>query len=118
MNFRAGIYFVLSGFFLVLSPAVALAQHCQPYWTAQYKCAMGCGPCGGGNVAPQPYVAPQPSAAQIAAQRATALGIQGNKAYADHRWPEAISLYEQALRLNPSDQGIVENLNHVRGNIL
>src|SRR6266700_5365821 len=82
----------------------ALAQHCQPYWTAQYKCAMGCGSCGGGggNVAPRPYIAPQPTQAQIDALRGNAITADGVRAEKAGNWTLAVSLYEQALRLRPN----------------
>ena len=102
---------------LALFPATpGLAQHCQPYWTAQYKCAVACGPCGGGGgyVAPRPYVAPQPTAAQIAAQRASAIADEGVKAEKARNWTLAMSLYEQALRLNPNSRVIRGQLGHVR----
>jgi hypothetical protein len=44
----------------VLPLSQAWAQrHCQPYWTAAYKCMQGCGPCGGGGGGGG-YVAPPP----------------------------------------------------------
>jgi hypothetical protein len=49
MNLRISVYVGLVGFCIATFPATeGLAQHCQPYWAAQYKCAMGCGPCDGG----------------------------------------------------------------------
>ena len=109
-----GIYFAAAFVCVALLPATkAFAQHCQPYWTAQYRCAMGCG-CGG-NATRQPYVAPQPSAAQIAAQRAHALNDAGNNAYAAKNWALAISLYTQALRLAPNDTAIARNLRGAHG---
>lgn len=36
---------ILGIFCLVSTPATA--DFCQPYWTAAYKCAQGCGSCGG-----------------------------------------------------------------------
>lgn len=45
---------------LALFPASdGFAQHCQPYWTAAYKCMMGCGCPGSGGPVPQP-AAPSP----------------------------------------------------------
>src|SRR5690349_9023708 len=75
---------------------------------------MGCG-CGGGGRAPQPYIAPQPSPAQIAAKRAHALNVAGNNAYAAKNWTLAISLYAQALQLAPTDTAIANNLKGAHG---
>lgn len=111
MTFCLAIFSVTEGF----------AQHCQPYWTAQYKCAMGCGPCGGGgggNVAPQPYVAPQPSPALIAAERGNAITAEGVRAEKAGNWTLAVSLYEQALRLRPNNRVILDNLGHARAAVL
>lgn len=113
MNLRISIYVGLVGYCVaIFSATEGFAQHCQPYWTAQYKCAVGCGPCGGGggNVTPQPYVAAQPSAAEIAAQRAHVLNEAGNNAYNAKNWTLAISLYAQALQLTPNDTRIANNL--------
>ena len=102
--------------FAIFSVTEGFAQHCQPYWTAQYKCAVGCGPCGGGsrNAGPQPYVAPQPSPAEIAAQRANAITAEGVRAEKVGNWTLAVSLYEQALRLRPNNRVIMDNLGHAR----
>jgi hypothetical protein len=40
----AGVLAVCWVVFFV-SQGLAQTQHCQPYWTPQYKCQMGCGPC-------------------------------------------------------------------------
>ena len=91
----------------------ALAQHCQPYWTAQYKCAMGCGPCGGGGAAPAPaYSAPvvqQPSREELLARQATALNNQGVALYNKHKFREAIRMFEASLGVL-STQKTRENL--------
>jgi hypothetical protein len=46
-----------------------MALHCEPYWTAAYKCLQGCGPCPGGGGGPA-YVPPQPTPEQQAFARA------------------------------------------------
>lgn len=51
------------------SASEAIAQHCQPYWTAEYKCMNGCGCPGGGVAPPQPA---GPSLEVLALQRARA----------------------------------------------
>jgi hypothetical protein len=51
------------------SVSEAVAQHCQPYWTAEYKCMNGCG-CPGGGVAPPQPAGPAPEV--LALQRARA----------------------------------------------
>jgi tetratricopeptide (TPR) repeat protein len=96
----------------------ALAQHCQAYWTAQYKCAMGCGPCGGGGGgAPAPYIPPPPSPAEIAAQQARAINQNALSAEKAGNLALAISLYEQALRLSPTAD-IANNLAHARTEVI
>lgn len=34
---------------------------------------------------------------------ATALKVKGNKAFADHDWPKAITFYDQAIQKNDTD---------------
>jgi tetratricopeptide (TPR) repeat protein len=91
----------------------ALAQHCQPYWTEQYKCAMGCGPCSGGGGASAPvYNTPavqQPSREELLARQATALNNQGVALYGKHKFREAIRMFEASLGVL-STQKTRENL--------
>lgn len=114
---------LLTAGFALFPLSQGLAQVCQSYWTAQYKCMQGCGPCtGGGNgyVAPQqsPYVAPGPSPAQIAARRATELNNEGIEAEKANDWARAVSLLEQASRTNPDDATIANNLRMARATAL
>ena len=55
----------------VFPPPQAFAQHCQPYWTAEYKCMNGCGCPGGGGAVQQPQqqLPPGPSPEVLAFQR-------------------------------------------------
>ncbi len=46
IRMRAALWAMLSIACLASPPAMA---YCQPYWTAAYKCAQGCGSCGGGG---------------------------------------------------------------------
>ena len=95
------------GLLLALSPVSrTFAQHCQPYWTAQYKCAMGCGPCtggggvsGGGGEAPV-YTAPEPpSRDELLQRQATALSNQGAALYNKRKFREAIRMFEASLKV-------------------
>ena len=79
--------------------------------------------CGGGYAAPrpyyaapQPYVPPPPSPAEIAAQRehqlqarAVELNNKAVEAEKSDNWDLAVSLYEEAARMYPSDPTIAEN---------
>lgn len=79
-----------------------LAQHCQPYWTDQYKCAMGCGPCGGGGASAPAYnepVVPQPSREELLQRESTALNNQGVEFYSKHKFREAIRLFQASLKV-------------------
>ena len=111
---RGSLYVSAVTLCLALLPVPgALAQHCQPYWTAQYKCAMGCGPCGGGGGAAAPvYNAPaveQPSREDLLARQATALNNQGVSLYDKHKFREAIRMFEASLGVL-STQKTRENL--------
>jgi len=112
---RGKVYFGLVSLCLGLFPvSEGWAQHCQSYWTAQYKCAMGCGCGGGGGGGGGGYVAPPPpSPAEIAAQQANAINENGLSAEKAGNLALAISLYEQALRLSPRTD-IANNLGHAR----
>lgn len=46
IKMRASLWATLGVACLAAAPAMA---DCQSYWTAAYKCAQGCGPCGGGS---------------------------------------------------------------------
>jgi tetratricopeptide (TPR) repeat protein len=104
-NFHLGVVVLGVSLFPV---STALAQHCQPYWTDQYKCAMGCGPCGGGGGASAPAysapaynapVAPQPSREELLQRQATALNNQGVDLYNKHKFREAIRMFEASLKV-------------------
>jgi len=111
---RRIIYFGAMAFFLAIFPASeAVALHCQPYWTAAYKCAMGCGSCGGGGggggggVSAPVYSAPappQPSREELLRRQATALNNQGVTFFNKHKFREAIRLFESSLKVLPSQQ--------------
>jgi hypothetical protein len=58
----------------------AIAQHCEPYWTAAYKCMNGCGCPGGGAAPPQPT---GPSPEVLALQRARARMVAVIEAMSD-----------------------------------
>lgn len=45
IQMRASLWVMLG--IAYFSPAPAIADSCEPYWTAEYKCMQGCGPCGG-----------------------------------------------------------------------
>jgi hypothetical protein len=55
-------------------PVSQASAHCEDYWTPEYKCLMGCGPCGGDSSAQQrnPAYNGQSSAEMIANMRAKA----------------------------------------------
>jgi tetratricopeptide (TPR) repeat protein len=102
------------GFALVpLSPA--FAQHCQPYWTAQYAAMMGCGVGGGNGGNAAPYIPPPPTAEQIAAQKAYALDAQGVAAENSGDWAGAEAFFRQALEQTPNSAVIQENLGVAQG---
>jgi tetratricopeptide (TPR) repeat protein len=68
-------------------------------------------------IAPQqPYVAPppQPSAADIAREQAVQLNDRAVALEKTRNWPLVISLFEQALRLNPNNTTAARNLAHIR----
>jgi hypothetical protein len=59
---RRNIYVAAAALCLGLFPlSEGFAQHCQPYWTAEYKCMNGCGCAGGGGPALPPAVHPPPA---------------------------------------------------------
>ena len=74
---------VATACFALLPATEGFAQHCQPYWTAQYKCADGIWPlrsAEAANVAPQPYVAPQPKPGSDCRGTRNAITAEGVKA--------------------------------------
>jgi len=77
---------------IAICPAAVLAQHCQPYWTAAYKCAMGCGPCGGSSG----------GGTRVESDRsrridaANALYDQGWAAFQRGDWAAALTLFQRA----------------------
>ncbi len=107
----------------------AVAIDCQDYWTPEYKCRMGCGPCGDNSSSQQSRpVYRGPSAAEIAAQQAaaarrqrenaaTAENNQGLKAERNGNDSEALTHYERALELNPNDSVIRENVRTSKHNV-
>jgi len=90
---------------LLVCPAPEVfAQHCQPYWTAAYKCAMGCGPCGNGprtNNAP----APEPGEAE-----GLVLNQKGIDAYNSGQYETAKNLFQEALLKVPNNVTVQANL--------
>lgn len=94
-------------------PTATIAQHCQPFWTAQYKCAMGCGCGGGGGAAPAPVyrapAPPQPSREELLQRQATALNNQAITLFNQGKFREAIRLFETSLKVFPI-QKVRENL--------
>jgi hypothetical protein len=73
-----GIVLAVGGLF----PHAAYAQHCEPYWTAEYKCMEGCGPCpsSGGAAAAPAAPALNPALGNAAQSVGNALGQQLGKA--------------------------------------
>jgi hypothetical protein len=102
------------GFVLMFLCASAFAQHCQPYWTPEYKCAMGCGPCGtsgsGGGRASRPPAPPKPTRAELDAQKADALNETGLAASKAKDWKTAEVNFRQALKLSPNERAYHRNL--------
>ena len=102
---------VLAAGFALIPLSQALAQHCQPYWTAQYAAMMGCN--NGGNAAPN--IPPPPTAEEIAAQKAYALDAQGVAAENGGDWAGAEAFFRQALEQTPNNAVIQENLGVAQG---
>lgn len=74
---QIGIVLAVGGLF----PHAAHAQHCQPYWTAEYKCLQGCGPCPSSGKAAAPAApAMNPALGNAAQSVGNALGQQLGKA--------------------------------------
>jgi tetratricopeptide (TPR) repeat protein len=90
------------------------AQHCEPYWTPAYKCAEGCGPCGGtsgGGGRSRTYTPPPPpSPAEIAARQATVQNDQGLAAFKRGDWAAADSFFKKSLEYGPNDPVFLRNL--------
>lgn len=91
-----------------LSPA--FAQHCQPYWTAAYRCMNGCGGCPANRGNPAPYIPPPPTPEQIAAQHAYALNEEGLTAFNAGNWGAAEISFKKALEETPGDIHVLRNL--------
>lgn len=108
---------LLAGLALGLMSRVAAADECQSYWTAAYKCAQGCGPCG--NEGSSNVTSSGPSQEDIEeAQRVQrnaqvhAINVQANEAWERRDYREALRLYEQqqALRDGPNVRGDILNV--------
>lgn len=113
-NIYFGSIAVCSVLFPLAFPSAASAfdQRLSP-WVG--RCAQGgCGGGGGGGG----YVAPPPSPAEIAAAQASAVNNDGLNAENAGNWTLAASLFEQALRINPNDPVIANNLNMARAHLL
>lgn len=115
---------------LAIYPASeSLAIHCQDYWTPEYKCAMGCGPCGESNTNQQSG----PSAAQIAAQQAAAArqereaaeqqqreadateqNEKGLDAWKNKDWAAAADYFQKAVQDAPDNQTFQDNLDRAK----
>lgn len=117
-----------------MSPVAHGQSHCQPYWTAAYKCSQGCGSCGsssgggsgGGYTDPSGGLLgklwdgifnPGPSAADQADQQARAANQRGVEAYKKGDWATAISLFQQALQNDPGDPTYSQNLANAQANL-
>lgn len=107
---------------LLIPFSPAFAQHCQPYWTAAYRCAMGCGGCpvNRGNSG-RPAQPAGPSQEEIARARRVAASRQYNDqgvaAYARGDWAEAVRLQQLALDNDPGDAVIANNLSMARARL-
>src|SRR6266536_584339 len=115
---------------LAIYPASEGLAECQDYWTPEYKCLMGCGPCG--DSAPVQQTRPVyrgPSAAEIAAQQAaaaqrqreaaaTAQNEQGIKADRNGNYSRALAYFEKALEISPNDPVIQGNVIQGRKNVI
>jgi len=75
---QIGMVLAVGGLF----PHTAYAQHCEPYWTAEYKCMQGCGPCPSSGKAAAAPAAPalNPALGNAAQSVGNALGQQLGKA--------------------------------------
>src|SRR4051812_17405482 len=73
-----------------------LGQHCEPYWTAAYKCAMGCGPCGGGGSGGSGGGSRVESARSQQIDAANALYDKGWDAFQNGDWATALSFFQRA----------------------
>ncbi len=132
IGMRAIILAMLGVGCLASVPPMAYSQsHCQPYWTAAYKCSQGCGSCAGtgnqGGSTPSPsYSGPNlwnifrntgPSAAEQADQQARATNENGVQAYNKGDWATAVSLFQQALHNYPNDPVYRKNLANAQANL-
>lgn len=79
---------VLTACLAVITVSPGFAQHCQPYWTAEYRCMEGCGGCP-----------TNPSYDNGAAQRAAAA-----RAEAQRQWNAAATTQNQ-LAITAADRG-------------
>lgn len=106
---------------VVISATPAFAD-CQPYWTAAYRCMMGCGGCPANRGNPgRPTQPAGPSAEEIAHQQRLAASReyndQGVAAYARGDWAEAVRLQQLALENDPGDAVIANNLSMARARL-
>jgi len=77
----------------------ALADSCQPYWTAEYKCMQGCGSCGG-NPGGESYSGPSRRDIENAERaernrQVDAINQQAVEAWQRRDYREALRFYEQ-----------------------
>jgi hypothetical protein len=89
------------------SGGLAQALHCQPYWTAEYKCMMHCGPCPVNN---QPQPAPPPGKAKSPDDSA----IQSNLQDAEEKHSEESAAQINAVRVREKDPGRPEYIEALR----
>lgn len=107
----------------LIAGSLARAAHadpCMDYWTAEYKCAQGCGPCAGGNSQTQ-----EPSREEQDRQQrlrdeeeararrlrealvANEAGVEACKVL---DWTKAVALFQVATEKNPDDVTMRGNL--------
>lgn len=87
--------------------------HCQSYWTAEYKCLMGCIPCAGGAGEP-PAVPAGPTQEELRQQHeakdlneaAEDAEDKGDEANRKGNWENAARYFKDALEYAPDDQNI------------
>lgn len=95
------------------------AQHCNPAWTAAFKCVQHCGPCpnlpggSGGQAAPSAPAGPSP--AELEGRR---LNQEGIDAYNAGNYESARDFFQQALDKMPNDATIQSNLQKAKDQIV
>ena len=113
---------LLAGCIAAISCAPALAQVCQSYWTAAYRCMNGCGGCPANSATQGAQSLPAgPSPAEIErAQRIAAsrqYNDEGNAAYSRRDYSEAVRLYQLSSDIDPGDTVVANNLSNARARL-